>query len=93
MKIIDAKPLVNFHLELLFDNGESGTVDLSSLAGHGVFEAWNMPESFQSVTVTDEGAVRWPGDIDLCPDSLYLQMTCKRPDELFPALHNRMSHA
>ncbi len=95
MKIIDAKALPNFRLTLRFDNGESGVVDLSSLVGRGVFEAWNVPAVFESVSVTDEGAVRWPGDIDLCPDSLYLQMTGKKPEEVFPALANRdqMSHA
>jgi hypothetical protein len=86
MKIIDAKPLPNFCLHLHFDHGESGAVNLSDLAGRGVFEAWNVPEVFQSVSVSDEGAVRWPGDIDLCPDSLYLRMTGKQAAEIFPAL-------
>src|ERR1700690_4283893 len=89
MKIVDAKPLSPFRLELRFNNNEVGAVGLSHLAGRGVFEAWNVPGMFESVSVTDEGAVRWPGDIDLCPDALYLQMTGKRPDEIFPALHDQ----
>jgi hypothetical protein len=40
-----------------------------------------------------EGAVEWPGGIDMCPDALYLRMTGKQPEDLFPALHNRLSHA
>jgi Protein of unknown function (DUF2442) len=86
MKIVDAKPLLNFCLQLHFDNGEIGVADLSHLTGRGVFAAWNVPELFQSVSVTDEGAVRWPGDIDLCPDALYLRMTGKQAAEIFPAL-------
>jgi hypothetical protein len=93
MKIIHAKPLPNFRLELRFDNGQSGTVDVSSLAGQGVFDAWNIPGIFEAVSITDEGAVRWPGELDLCPDSLYLRMTGKRPEEVFPTLQNRLSHA
>ena len=89
MKIIDAKTQPGFQIELRFDNGESGVVDLSSLVGRGVFESWNVPSVFESVSVTDEGAVRWPGDIDLCPDSLYLQMTGKKANEVFPTLANR----
>jgi hypothetical protein len=92
MKIIDAKALPGFHLQLRFDTGESGTVDLSALAGRGVFEAWDVPAVFESVSVTDEGAVRWPGDIDLCPDSLYLQMMGKKPEEVFPMLAHRISN-
>jgi hypothetical protein len=89
MKIIDAKALPNSQLNLRFDNGESGIVDLSSLVGRGVFEFWKVPSVFESVSVTDEGAVRWPGDIDLCPDSLYLRMTGKKAEEVFPTLANR----
>ncbi len=79
MKIIDAKPLPNFHLELRFDNGEVGMVDLSALAGQGVFDAWNVPGMFESVQVTDQGAVQWPGEIDLCPDALYLRKQVSTP--------------
>jgi hypothetical protein len=93
MKIIDAKPLPAFRLELRFDNGEIGTVDLTSFAGCGVFEAWNVPGIFESVSVTDEGAARWPGDIDLCPDALYLRMTGKQPEQIFPALQNQGTNA
>ena len=61
MKIIDAKALPNFRLNLQFDNGESGVVDLSSLVGRGVFEAWNVPSVFESVSVTDEVQCVGPG--------------------------------
>ena len=82
MKIVHAKPLPDFRLEVAFDDGETGVVDLSHLAGRGVFEAWNMPDVFESVRVTEFGAVEWPGELDLCPDSLYLKMTGRLPIEL-----------
>jgi hypothetical protein len=93
MKIIQAKSLPAYRLELRYDNGESGVVDLSEYVGRGVFAAWEQPRVFGQVAVTNEGAVEWPGEIDMCPDALYLRMTGKRPDELFPALRNRMTHA
>jgi hypothetical protein len=93
MKILTAKPLPNFCLELHFDSGESGIVDLSSFAGKGVFAAWEDAGLFEQVVVTADGAVEWPGEIDLCPDSLYLRMTGKKPEDIFPALQNRLSHA
>jgi hypothetical protein len=93
MRIIDVKALPRFRLELRFDNGETGVVDLLSLAGRGVFEAWNVPGVFEDVSVTDDGAVQWPGEIDLCPDALYLRMTGKTAEEVFPALRDRISHA
>jgi hypothetical protein len=93
VKIVEAKALPAFRLKLKFDNGESGIVDLSSLVGRGVFAAWQQPGVFEQVAVTDVGAVEWPSEIDLCPDALYLQMSGKSVDEVFPSLRNRFSHA
>jgi hypothetical protein len=93
MRILAAAPLPNFRLDLSFDNGEHGVVDLSDLAGRGVFTTWQHPGVFEKALVTTEGAVEWPGEIDLCPDALYLRMTGKAADEVFPALKNRHSHA
>lgn len=93
MNFLTAKPLASFRLELQFDNGESGVVDLSSFVGRGVFVAWEKPGLFEQVAVTADGAVEWPGEIDLCPDSLYLRMTGKKPEDIFPVLQSRLSHA
>jgi hypothetical protein len=93
MKIIHAKALPGYRLEMQFDNDESGIVDLSPFVGLGVFAAWEQPGIFEQVRVTAEGAVEWPTEIDMCPDALYLRMTGKRPEELFPALRNRVTHA
>lgn len=82
-----------YHLELTFENGERGVVDLSEMVGRGVFAAWNDPAVFDRVSVTEFGAVEWPGGLDLCSDSLYLQMTGKRIEEVFPTLRDRLSHA
>lgn len=93
MKITIAKPLAAFRLELQFDDGVSGVIDLSSFVGRGVFAAWETPGMFEQVAVTGEGAVAWPGQIDLCPDALYLQMTGLRPEEIFPSLRQPFTHA
>jgi hypothetical protein len=93
MKIVRAKPLPDYRLELHFDNGESGVVGLSSFVGRGVFVAWEQPGAFEQVSVSSEGAVEWPGGLDLCPDALYLQMSGKKVEEVFPVLQSRVSHA
>jgi hypothetical protein len=86
MEIIKATALPGYNLELHFSNGENGVVDLSEFAGRGVFMAWEQPGVFEKVAITSEGAVEWPGEIDMCPDSLYLRMTAKRPEELFSSV-------
>ncbi|MGD9634193.1 MAG: DUF2442 domain-containing protein [Pirellulales bacterium] len=93
MKVASVKPLSQFRVELVFDDGLKGIVDLSSIVGRGVFAAWNEPGCFERVSVTEDGALQWPGELDLCPDALYLQLTGKKAEEVFPAIHDRLSHA
>jgi hypothetical protein len=92
-KITATKALDGFRLWLRFSDGLEGIADLSDLAGRGVFAAWNTPGTFAKVVVTDSGAVAWPDEIDLCPDALYLRVTGKSPEDLFPTLRELPAHA
>jgi hypothetical protein len=38
---------------------------------------------FARVRLGSHGQVEWPGEIDLCPDALYLTLTGKRPEDVF----------
>ncbi len=93
MKITCVEPLSGYRLRLDFDNGVQGEVDLSDLAGRGVFVAWHKPGVFDQARITDAGAVQWPGEIDLCPDALYLRLTGGQPSDLFSSLRERHAHA
>lgn len=70
---IDAvTPLEGYRIWIRFQNGVKGEVDLSDLAGKGVFHAWDEPGFFQRVFVDERsGTVAWPGGLDLAPDALY----------------------
>jgi hypothetical protein len=46
-------------------------VDLSDVAGHGVFEAWSDWAFFDSVHLGSHGVIEWSSDLDLCPDAMY----------------------
>lgn len=85
-KVIEAKPLAAYRLWLKFADGTQGTVDLSDMAGQGVFAIWNTPGVFESVQVGPRGDVNWGEEIDLCPDALYLKVTGKSPEDIFPSL-------
>jgi len=93
MKILAADPLPNFRLHLTFADGTDGVADLSDIAGKGVFQAWLQPGVFEQVAVTEYGAVLWPDDLDLCPDTLYMEVTGKQPEDIFPALRHSVAHA
>jgi hypothetical protein len=83
------KALPNFRIWLQYDNGVEGEVDLSDLAGRGVFAAWNDRAFFEAVRLGDHGAIEWNQEIDICPDSMYLRIT-GQPVE---ALASRSVHA
>ena len=68
-KVVQARSLGSYRLWLKFSDGVEGEVDLSDLAGRGVFRAWDDPRIFRAAAVDQSGAVVWPGDIDLCPDA------------------------
>jgi hypothetical protein len=93
VQITEVKPLEKYKLFLRFDDGVSGVIDVSDIAGRGVFEAWNRDGIFERVRITTLGALEWPGELDLCPDSLYLKLTGKQPEEIFPALRKCVTHA
>jgi Protein of unknown function (DUF2442) len=83
---VSVHALPGYRLYLEFSNGEKGNVDLSNLTGKGVFEAWNDYECFKRVRVSPHRSVVWANEIELCPDALYMQLTGKTPEELFPKL-------
>lgn len=85
-RVVAVKPRQGYRLWLRYEDGSEGEVDLSDLAGRGVFKAWEDRRVFENVRVDDAGAVVWEGIIDLCPDALYLRLTGKRVEDLFPAL-------
>lgn len=85
-KVAEVKALDGYKIWLKFSDGLEGTLDLNDLAGRGVFAAWKDRNVFESVHVDPAGAVVWSGDIDLCSDALYLRLSGKSVEELFPAL-------
>lgn len=85
-KPLEVKPLAQYRIWIRYDDGVAGEVGLSDLAGRGVFAAWADATVFSSVHIGSHGAVEWESEIDLCPDALYLRLTGKSPEDVFPAL-------
>ena len=85
-KPVEVKPLQNFRLWLRYDDETAGEVNLSDLAGRGVFKAWEDQVFFREVRLGNYGEITWSDEIDLCPDSLYMRLTKKSPEDVFPNL-------
>ena len=68
-----------YRIWLRYSDGAAGEVDLSRLAGKGVFAAWNERAFFETARVTQHCSIAWGegDDLELCPDALYMEITGK----------------
>lgn len=87
---VEARP--QYRLFVMYADGANGEVDLSQVVGKGVFAAWNDQAAFESVRLERHGRVCWGDEIELCADALYLQLTGRTAEEIFPvSLSARLS--
>ena len=66
------RPLKDYQLELIFENGEQRIFDVKPYLKRGVFVRLQNRATFQAVRVV-AGSVEWPGELDLSYDTLYLE--------------------
>ena len=93
IKPVEVRALPDYHIFIRFSDGVEGEADLSDLVGRGVFEAWREPHFFAQVHIGSGRRVKWSEEVELCPDALYMRVTGKRPEELFPDLIRENVHA
>lgn len=93
VKPISVEPRPEYRLYIEFADGVRGEIDLSRLVGRGVFEVWKDRSFFDRVRLGEHRQVKWDDDIELSADSLYLELTHKSPEDLFPALQREQPHA
>jgi len=70
-RVKTVKPTNDYQLILQFTDGKTGLYDCKPLLDFGVFKELQNKHYFQQVVVND-GAVTWPNEQDICPDTLYL---------------------
>ena len=83
MKASEVHALPGYKIRVRYEDGIEGEIDLSGYVGKGVFSAWDDLKFFDSVHVSPHGSIAWNDEIELCPDSIYLELTGKTPEELF----------
>ena len=71
--IVEVKPEPDYCLFVRFQDGLSGRVHLCPEDLTGVLAPLRESRFFNRVFI-DQGAVAWPGDIDLAPDAMYRQV-------------------
>ena len=83
---VEVEARKGFRIWLRYSDGAEGEVDLSHLAGRGVFAAWNEPGYFDKVYIAPHQAIAWGDEVDLCPESLYIDLTGKSVEEVMPGV-------
>jgi hypothetical protein len=75
IRIVSAKPLSGYRLQVVFSDGLAGIFSVEPEQRGGVFLKLLDAKIFNAVTVNpDFGCVEWPGGIDLCPDMMHRTM-------------------
>ncbi len=68
--VVEARPLSDYRIALLFEDGKRGIYDASPLIGAGVFHTLEDPLVFNTLRI-EYGTVVWPGGIDIAVEELY----------------------
>ena len=68
VKMVEVRP--DYQLLLTFNNDEHRLFDVKPYLSKGIFSSLKDYSIFNRVKPIN-GSVLWPGDLDLCPDTLY----------------------
>ena len=87
-RLLEVEAREGYRIWVRYNDGECGEVDLSDVTRDGVFAAWNDRAFFESVHLDEYGAAVWgeDGQLDACPDFLYMRLTGKTVEELMSGL-------
>lgn len=79
--VVDVKPEPGFCLFVRFADGTEGRLNLSPDEFTGVLTPLRDQAFFEKAFI-DQGAVSWPGEIDLAPDAMYQQVKNGTPSRV-----------
>ncbi len=75
--VVEVKPEPGLSLFVRFRDGSCGRVQLAREELTGVLAPLLDVDFFERVFV-DQGAVAWPGDIDLAPDAMHADIASRK---------------
>lgn len=70
IRAIDVKPLKNYELEVVFENGEIKKFDVKPYLQYKAFQKIKNIEMFNTVKIGGL-SIEWADGTDICPDELY----------------------
>lgn len=78
VKPIEVAALRKYVIKVKFEDGITGEVDLSAVAGKGVFKLWDEEEVFFHVYIDSEtGGIAWSEMLEISPERVYEELLLK----------------
>ena len=68
--VIEVEAISPLSIRVIFSDGKTRKVQFKPSHLTGVFEKLKDPEIFRQAYI-ENGAVTWPGNVDLAPDAMY----------------------
>src|SRR5271168_927749 len=78
--IVEVKPQSGYRLFVRFQDGLQGLVSLRQEQLTGALEPLRNLQFFEQVFI-DNGALAWPGEIDLAPDAMYAEVAGQQSEQ------------
>jgi hypothetical protein len=75
-------PLPGYKLNVRFDDGVSGDIELKSFIANGIFKVLQAPDLFDKVYTTGY-SVAWSDELEIDALTIYAELLKKSPQEIF----------
>lgn len=85
MKISNVTHSGNYTIHVEFDDGTSGSVDLTDLVDSGVFTILKDVNRFSKVYTTGY-SIAWSDELEIDAARIYAELTGKDPSSCFPPI-------
>jgi hypothetical protein len=73
-KVVRVRPLSGYRLDIAFDDGTTGEIDLTDSLRRRLFEPLKDEKMFREVAIDEFGAIVWPCGADLAPDGVHRRL-------------------
>jgi uncharacterized protein DUF2442 len=89
MKVVSAHPLAGYKVNVAFDDGVSGIIDLKDFVTNGIFSELKDEQLFNKV-YTKGYSIAWSDELEIDALTVYAEILGKAPEDI---LSHNFSHA
>jgi len=87
MKVISVNPLHDYKLQVTFDDGVSGIIDLKNFIENGIFSILQNEELFKKV-FSNGYSIAWSDELEIDALTVYAELLNKEPEDILAVNFN-----